>query len=281
MTDFSNTPKPARTTLKKRIYRWLKVGLLLYGIIGIGLYYLQEKMLFQPEVDDRTLPYHFDAKFEELDVPVNATDTMHLVKFFPTDTVRKGVVVYFHGNKQNIQRYAKFAKWFTQKGYEVWMEDYPGYGKSVGERNENILKQQGLQVYRMAQTRYHADSIIIYGKSLGTGIAAYVAANTTQQQLVLETPYPSIPDLFSSYAPIYPTERMSHYKLPIKNYLKDVSSPVTIFHGTSDRVIFYRCAKQLKEVLKKNDRFVTIEGGTHHNLGEFPLFQKVLDSLLR
>ena len=125
-----------------------------------------------------------------------------------------------------------------------------------------------------------SDSIIIFGKSFGTGIAAYVASEKKCQQLILETPYYSIPALFGSYAPIYPTTRMSIYKIPTYQYIQQVKVPVTIFHGTDDGVIPYSNAARLKAVLKPTDEFITIEKGTHHNLNDFPLFRQKLDSLL-
>ncbi len=270
------------TSNRKRIlFRWVKIIVLLYALIGIILFYVQDYILFHPTTIERNIPYKFNMPFEEADLAVNETDTINLVKFFPNDSVRKGVVLYFHGNKGNINRYAKFAANFTNNGYEVWMEDYPGFGKSVGERNEKILYKEAEQVYKLASSRYGKDSIVIYGKSFGTGIAAYVAAVLGCKQLILETPYYSIPALFDSYAPIYPNSRMAKYKIPTNEYLQDIKKPITIFHGTDDGVIRYSCAAKLKEVLKPTDQFITIEKGTHQNLNEFPLFHKVLDSLLR
>ncbi len=269
------------TLNKKKIFRWVKLAALLYGIIGIALYYLQEKFLFHPAALARDYTYKFDVPFKEIEVAFNTTDTISMVQFLPKDSARRGVVLYFHGNRQNINRYARFAGSFTKHGYEVWMEDYPGFGKSVGDRNEKNLYRQALQLYKMAQSRFHEDSIIVYGKSFGTGIAAYVAANSNCGRLVLETPYYSIPALFSCYAPIYPAGRLSRYKIPTYEYLADAAMPVTIFHGTGDWVIPYRCAARLKPLLKPADEFVTIPGGTHHNLAEFDLYNQKLDSLLK
>ena len=266
---------------KKILFRWIKVIVLLYSIIGIALFYLQEYFLFHPKALPGDHQYHFDAPFVEIDLPFSNTDTINMVKFFPKDSTRKGVVIYFHGNKENIERYAKFATNFTKNGYEVWMEDYPGFGKSVGQRTDKILYQQAVQIYKLALTKYHKDSIVIYGKSFGTGIASYLAAVSEAKQLILETPYYSIPALYSCYAPIYPSERMAKYKIPSNEYLMEVKYPVTIFHGTNDGVIPYRCAVKLKAVLKSTDQFITIDGGTHQNLNEFPLFHQKLDSLLQ
>ena len=142
------------------------------------------------------------------------------------------------------------------------------------------MYEQGLQIQKMAASKYGKDSIIIYGKSFGTGIAAYVASESNNKRLILETPYYSIPSLFSCYAPIYPTNKMSTYKIPVNKFLGDVHYPITIFHGTDDGVIPYRNAARLKTVLKPTDEFITIEKGTHHNLNNFDLFKQKLDSLL-
>ncbi len=266
---------------RKTIFRWLKIIILIYCGIGIALYYLQEKFLFHPEKLSNAYVYSFKVPFEEINIPFNKTDTVNMVKFFPEDSVRKGVVVYFHGNRENIERYAKFASNFTKHGYEVWMEDYPGFGKSTGERTEKKMYKQGLEIQKMAAAKYGNDSIIIYGKSFGTGIASYVASATNNKRLILETPYYSIPSLFACYAPIYPTSAMSNYKIPVHEFLQDVDYPVSIFHGTKDGVIPYRNAARLKKVLKPTDEFITIEKGKHNNLNDLDLFKQKLDSLLK
>lgn len=270
-----------KSSKKLKIFkRWLKVFILVYCILGIALYYLQNVFLFHPVVLARDYKFQFDTPFAEAEIPLNKTDTLSLVKFFPTDSVRKGVVIYFHGNKGNINRYSRFATDFTKHGYEVWMEDYPGYGKSVGERTERKLYAQAEQVYRMANSVYQKDSILIYGKSFGTGIAAYLASVKDCKQLILETPYYDIPAVFGCYVPFFPVSRMITYKIPTHEFLQDVKAPITIFHGTSDWVIPYRCAARLKDVLKPTDQFITIEKGSHFGLNKFPLFQQKMDSLL-
>lgn len=253
---------------------------MLYCGIGIVLYYLQDKLLFHPEKLSEAYVYHFKVPFEEVNIPFNDTDTVNMIKFFPADSVRSGVVIYYHGNMDNIERYAKYADNFTKHGYEVWMEDYPGFGKTTGDRTEQKMYGQALQVQKMAAAKFGKDSIVIYGKSLGTGIAAYVASQSDNKRLILETPYYSIPSLFSCYAPIYPTSKMANYKIPTNEFLVDIKYSITIFHGTEDGVIPYRNAARLKEVLKPIDEFITIEKGTHHNLAEFNLYKQKLDSLL-
>ena len=279
MNELPNLPSSNK---KIKWFKWVKILIIIYCVTGIVLYYLQDYILFHPQKLAQDYIFHFDKPFEEINIPVNGMDTINMIKFFPKNGVRRGVVLYFHGNRRNVERYAVYADNFTKNGYEVWMEDYPGYGKSSGERTEEKLYEQALQVQKMAAAKYNTDSIIIFGKSLGTGIAAYVASVTACKKLILETPYYSIPDILSSYGGfIYPLQKIIRYKIPTWQFLQDVKAPVTILHGTSDWVIPYRCAEKLRKYLKPGDEFITIEGGVHNNLNDFKIFHTKLDSLLQ
>ena len=79
---------------KQIIFRWVKIIVLLYCVIGIALFYLQEKFLFHPTELSRDHQFKFNVPFEEVNIPINNTDTVNMVKFFPKDSIRKGVVVY-------------------------------------------------------------------------------------------------------------------------------------------------------------------------------------------
>lgn len=272
--------KEYKVSTKRKVIRWLTVIGFLYGSIGIALFYLQEKFLFHPEPLASDYVFKFNTPFKEINIAINERDTLNLIQFFPENTVPKGVVLYFHGNTGNVIRYEKYVKNFTKDGYEVWMPDYPGFGKTTGKLTEENMDMEAKEVYKLAHSKFAADSIIVYGKSLGTGVASLIAAKYECKRLILETPYYSIPSLFSSYAPIYPTTRMAHFKFPVGENLKEVKAPVTIFHGTADKVIFYRNAARLKKVLKPGDEFITIENGGHNNLNDFPLFHEKLDSVL-
>ena len=265
---------------KNKWLRWLKIIIIVYCSIGIALYYLQEKILFHPKKLDSNYSFSFKQPFQEINIPFNATDTVNMIKFFSQDTVRKGVILYFHGNKKNVEHYARFVPAFTRKGYEVWMPDYPGFGKSTGIRTEQKLYSLAYEVQKMAAAKYDSSSIIVYGKSLGTAPAAYIASLKPCKMLILETPYYSIPSLFGSYAFMYPSSVMSNYNLPTNEFLADVKAPVAIFHGTGDWVVPYRSGVKLKRFLKPSDIFIKIPEGSHNNLSESAIYQHSMDSLL-
>jgi alpha-beta hydrolase superfamily lysophospholipase len=266
---------------KKTVLRWLKTGILLYGAAGIAIYYLQDKVLFHPQ--KLNIDYHwlFTQPFTEKNLPLDSTTVFNMVQFTVPDSARKGVVLYFHGNRENINHYAPFVPYFTRNGYEVWMPDYPGFGKSAGNLTEQVLYEEALQVYKLARAQYQPGQIIIYGKSMGTGIAAQLASIRDCKKLVLETPYYSLVSLVRRVLWMYPLDLMMHFKIPEYEYISKVTAPITLFHGTSDGVIPYGNAVKLKEVLKPGDKFITIEGGSHNDLYSFPLVQKKLDSLLK
>lgn len=268
-----------QVSTKRKIYRVIIVITLIYCSIGIALYHLQENFLFHPVTLPQNFQFKFDVPFKEVNIPMNKTDTLNMIQFLPLDSIPKGVVLYFHGNSDNVIRYAKNAEIFTKKGYEVWMPDYPTYGKTTGELTEENMYLQAKEVYKLAHSKFSSDSIFVYGKSLGTGVASYIAAKEKCAALILETPFYSIPGLFSTYAPIYPTTRMSHFKFPVGEYLEEVTEPVLIFSGTSDKVIPYRNAAKLKKVLKKGDEFITLQNGTHNNVTSFPIFREKIDSV--
>jgi uncharacterized protein len=264
----------------KKIVKWLKITVLAYIIIGIGLFIFQEKFIFHPEKLPSGYQYKFNIPFRQIDLPVSDEKNLSIVQFTVPDSVRKGIVLYFHGNRKNINRYAPNAAHFTRNGYEVWMLDYPGYGKSTGKRTEAVLYEDALTFYKMAISRVSAEHIIIYGKSLGTGIAAQLASVRDCKRLILETPYYSMDALAKHYFFMYPVIPMTKFALPTFQHFEYINAPVSIFHGTSDGVIPYKQAKKLA-AKKAGSELITLDKGEHNNLTTFPLYHHKLDSLLK
>jgi pimeloyl-ACP methyl ester carboxylesterase len=265
----------------KKIWKWVKILAIIYVLGGVALYFLQDYILFHPVTLKRDHNYDFPEKHKDINIPITETSNLNIVQFFSTDILTKGVVLYFHGNKKNISWYAKYPPYFTKYGYEVWIIDYPGFGKSTGKLTEQTLYDWSNYMYMLARSRFSADSIIIYGKSMGTGIAAHLASIQPCKKLILETPYYDYPSVIKHHIPIYPVDWMLHYKIPTNLYLEKVTAPITIFHGTGDYIIPYKNAERLRPVLKPGDEFVTIKGGSHNDLYKFKETVEKLDSLLK
>jgi alpha-beta hydrolase superfamily lysophospholipase len=255
-------------------------SLIIYLGLGLLLNQFQEQLLFQPKVLGTKDSFDFNLKHEELLIPLNKEDSLSMVRFLPASLPSKGTVLYFHGNKKNIGWYARFMPAFTQHGYEVLMIDYPGYGKSRGIFTEKKLYDWAKVAYQIARKRHTADRILIYGKSLGTGIAAQLASVSDCKGLILETPYYDFPSVLTRYIPFYPIRNMLHFQLPTYQYLPLVTAPITLLHGTSDWTVSYSNSKKLLPLLKPGDQLLTIEGAGHNELFEFPPIKNTLDSIL-
>lgn len=265
---------------KKKLFRIIKWTLFSYALLGIAFFYLQNYFLFRPVSIPANQPFQFEQPFKELLLPYNETTKISIVQF-PTKDTAKGVVLYFHGNRTNINRYASANTLFTKNGYEVWMIDYPGYGKSTGPHKEEMFYEFAMQLYKLARGRFQPNQIILYGRSLGSGIATQLASIRDCKQLILETPYYSFPSIIGTYAPIYPMERMIQFKIPTWKYLQEVTAPVLILHGTSDWTIPLRNAEKLRPYLKEKDQFRIIDGGAHNNLWNFEETKKQIEATLQ
>jgi pimeloyl-ACP methyl ester carboxylesterase len=269
---------------KKKLFRWVKVFVLLYCTAGIILYYSQERLIFHPVKVERNTWYHFDQPSTELNLNYDQNTNLNIVEFRatdrPKDSVARGVVLFFHGNAGNIAGWASDAADFTSNGYEVWMMDYPGYGKSTGTFDEPSIYKYSLVFYKLARSRWNPDQIVLCGRSLGSGIAAQLGAVRDCRRLILEAPYYDIPALFRRYLPIYPYGAMLKFHFPTYEYLPRVTAPVTIFHGDRDRTILPSNSEKLRPLLKPGDEYVIIPGAGHNNLNTLPYFRKKLDSLL-
>lgn len=264
--------------MKKRTTRIIAIALIsIYLIGGLLVYFLQEKIMFHPTSLPPDHKFSFDQTYEEMNLPFQGNN-LSIVKFKPASD-RKGIILFFHGNMDNVERYKNYPAYFLRSHYEVWMIDYPGFGKTTGPLSEKILYEEALTMYDIASQDIHSDSIIIYGKSIGTGIASYTAAHRHCGRLILETPYYSMLSLAKHYFPIYPVNWMIRYILSIHDYLKNLSIPVTIFHGRQDEIVPYHQSEKLKKEIPSIE-LVTIDQGSHNDLCTFDLFQKKLDSLL-
>lgn len=258
------------------ILSWI---LAIYLIGGVVLYFLQKKLIFHPEPLAADYTFKYDLPFEEMRIRLNEKATLSAV-LFKADAP-KGMVIYFHGNARNISKYAGKAKHFIEHGYSVLMMDYPGYGKSTGPLTEAAIYANALEMYKVARKFFPPDSILLYGRSLGTGVAAQLATVRDCKRLVLEAPYYSLTDLVMRMAPIYPYGYMLEYKFPTDEYLPKVTAPIVIIHGTDDHTIPLASGKKLEGFLKPGDKFIPIPGADHNNLDNYPAYGKALDIALQ
>ena len=231
---------------KKIIFRWLKIAILLYCVIGIAWYYAQDRLLLHPVKVDQDTTYSFRQPFTELFLNYDTATSLNVMQLRTADSPARGVILFFHDGSGNIGDYTVRSEELTRQGYECWMMDYPGFGKSTGPMSEQRLYDLALVFYKLARSRWKPSQIVIYGQGFGTGIAAQLASVRDCRRLILEEPYYSMTGLLQRYLFLYPVGMMSHYHLPTYSYLQAVTAPVTFIDGDGS----------LRSSLKPGDEWV-------------------------
>ena len=258
-------------------------GLLAFYILSITmLYFFQEKLIFLPTTLAKEYRYEFNEPFEEIFLTADDGAVLNAIHFRRENPY--GVILYFHGNAGDLSRWGSITEFFARKNYDVVVMDYRTYGKSTGRLSEQALFDDGQLFYDYTSQQYEESVITLYGRSLGTAIAAKLASQNRPKRLILETPYYSLMDVAKDRFPFLPLKWLLKYKLNTYEFIKEVDCPVTIFHGTDDHVVPYESGRRLFDVVPGSHKnMVTIEHGEHNNLIRFDTYltgiQAVLDTV--
>jgi alpha-beta hydrolase superfamily lysophospholipase len=249
-----------KTHSKKR--KTLRVAF--YAIFGSYLVFLahfyiwQEWYLLEPKKDPTDMIASTNkGQRDSFTLPkIQGDDAeVHYRRYLTSIIPSKGTIFYLHGNKGDMDRCEFQIDLFLDRGYDVWTMDYRGFGKSVGTMSETALKDDAFRVYSQIIPRDPEKPLIIWGRSFGSGVAAFVAAelvaNRKPQLLVLETPYWSLVDLGQQKCPIIPSV-LFRYRLPTHEFLKSAGCPVHLLHGTRDEKIHSSASDRLLEFCKSN-----------------------------
>jgi hypothetical protein len=249
-------------------------------ILSSGLFYLfPEKFIFQPKMLASDYVFQFDQLFEEHFIKTRDGETLNVL-LFKSPTPSKGFIIYFHGNAGNLQRWGKYAIDFTQLGYDILMVEYRGYGKSTGKPSEVGFYSDAQVVLDWAKENIPFSRLIIYGRSLGSGVATHLAIKNAPDLLILETPFNELKGVINT--PLRPLLSLfpARYHFPNDKNIPLLKCKKVIFHGTLDWIVPLSSALKLKPLLSPDDRFFIIEGGGHRNLNKFKEFKTRLAEVL-
>jgi len=256
----------------------------LFLLIYVLLFLLQDLLIFQSVKLPRDHAYQFTDRFDEYFIPVvnpdQTTDTLNAL-WFRTDSVSRGLIIYFHGNRGNLERWGNNAGPLLKYGYEVLMIDYRGYGKSTGKPGEEAFYLDSRQVYDWARARRTDGKLVLYGRSLGSAVASHLAMEVPCDLLILETPFDELRGVAQPYVESGTWLLPMRYTFSNRDHLKKVKAPVVILHGTDDLIVPLSSALRLKPLLRSPDDFVIIPGGGHRNLRSFPQYEQTLRRVLR
>ena len=266
-----------------KAFRTAVISLFLFGFLGCSLmYFKQENVIFYPEVLPPGFSYSFPGRFEELAWPVEGAviNALHFKAERP-----KGTVLYFHGNAGSLRSWGEIAPDFTGRGYDVVIPDYRGFGKSTGRiRGETMLLRDAEVAYERIKRICPENRIILYGRSVGTGLAVYLAAANRPRMVILESPYYSFLDLAAHHYPLIPRSLLRallRYPLRTDRWIAKVECPVYLFHGERDEIIPHEASVRLIPLIRSERVLITIPAGGHNDLGEHALYHRQLDRILK
>ena len=252
--------------------------ILVYAAICISFFFFQHLAFFRPEKLTNSFQYKYPFPFEELDFNMEDGGSINAIFFKVPNSL--GVVYYLKGNSKSIKGWGKFAKDFVSNGYDFFMMDYRGFGKSKGKRTQAKLFNDANYIYKWLAQSYPEDKIILYGRSWGSGIAARIASWNKPAKLILDSPYFSFFYNVNRYLFFTPLKWILKYDIRTDQYLETVECPIHIIHGSHDRLISFAQSEKLKALFPTKINLHKIEGGRHNNLPDYHEFFEILYSIL-
>ncbi|MGB0390254.1 MAG: alpha/beta fold hydrolase [Salibacteraceae bacterium] len=246
--------------------------------ILIVLYSRQEKMIFLGDKLEKTHIFNFPGEYEERFYNPEEGVSIHGLLFRVPDS--KGIVFYFHGHMGSIASWGQWASMFQDKGWDVFIGDYRGYGKSTGViEHEHSIHKDAQYIYDRIIPEYKDKRVILYGRSLGTGIASNLALAVNPEKLILSTPYYNFEEVVSHHYPLLPISLLLKYKFRNDLCLAKLKIPIYLFHGTEDDYVPYESSVKLAKIGSHID-FTSIPGATHSDFAGFPEFLNKMSELL-
>jgi fermentation-respiration switch protein FrsA (DUF1100 family) len=251
------------------VLKWLVVtaSLLYVGALAV-LFFAQRAFIYPIPQTTRTPPEA--AGFGEAEEHVlTADDGAKIILWHVPSKPGHRVVLYFHGNGEVLAWLVPRFREITADGTGLVAMSDRGYGGSTGSPSESALLRDGAAAYDFARARYDADSIVVWGFSLGTGVAVAVAAERAAGGLILEAPYTSITDLAARAFPFLPVRPFVRDSFHSDQRIARVTAPLLIMHGAQDPVIPIAFGEKLFALAHEPKQFVRFPEGGHNDLGNF------------
>jgi alpha-beta hydrolase superfamily lysophospholipase len=270
MTDLSLRPHERLAAPRAPWRRWLvRAAIIILALCALAyaaaigyMWTRQESLLFAPDVlpPGHRFAVEDDVQEVSVDVPGAKLSALHLRLPNP-----RGVVFFLHGNTGSLERWFEDAHFFRRANFDVFMLDYRGYGKSSGHiESEAQLHSDVLAAWQSVAPQYEGKRRVILGRSLGTALAAQLAAAVKPDLTVLVSPYRSMEGLVGEMYPWVPSLAL-RYPLHTDDAVKQIRTPLLIVHGERDTFIKPAHARALA-ALSPEARLVLVPDAGHGNI---------------
>lgn len=266
----------------RKLLRYSAIALLsAYVILCLGYYFFQQYFLFT-HTTPSNYSYNFAGKFEERNIQTRDGKKLNGLLFRADSS--KGLIFYLHGGGHTLEQWGKYAKTYTALGYDIFMLDYRGFGKSEGKRpTQKQLYSDVQEAYNDLEKTYSENKIVVLGYSLGTAPAAKIASDNHPRLLILQAPYYSgsaaVKNNYPLLQAIIPSFLLK-YKLKTYEFIGKVQSPIVIIHGDNDKTFNVKQAYRLQQLFKSGDELIVLKGQGHKGFTENPDYVQALQRVL-
>jgi fermentation-respiration switch protein FrsA (DUF1100 family) len=236
-----------------------------YVVFGLLVFLRQDSILYYPERQITYTPQAIGLEFE--DVTFKTADGLKLNGWFVPADEAEYTVLFCHGNAGNIMHRLDSVDIFHKLPMNCFVFDYRGYGKSEGKVSEKGMYLDAEAAYKwlIEEKQISPEEIIIFGRSLGGSVAAYLASKLEAAGLVIESAFTSYVDAGKKFYPYLPVRLFARYSYDTIGYLKKVNRPVMVIHSADDEIIAFEFGQKLYKMANEPKKFIEITGG--HNDG--------------
>jgi fermentation-respiration switch protein FrsA (DUF1100 family) len=241
-----------------------------YVLLGVLLFLMQERMVFLANLPGRQLEATpRDAGFDYVDVSMKTADGISLHGWYVYAPNPRGTVLFLHGNAGNISHRLDSIAIFHELGLDTFIIDYRGYGQSEGKPGEEGTYRDAEAAWEYLVTERGQDParIVVFGRSLGGGVAAWLATRHKAAALIVESSFTSAVDMAAHLYPFMPVRLISRLQYPVADYVARAESPVLIVHSRNDEIIPFAMGEALYAAAPAPKAFIELAGD--HNNGFF------------
>lgn len=235
------------------------------ALVGGMLYLQQPSMVFIPMQDHAAVPTDWGLAYE--DVTLETSDGVSLHAWYIPRKDARQVVLFFHGNAGNISHRGDSVRIFHELGFNVFIVDYRGYGKSEGEPSEAGIYEDAQTAWRYltGERGFGDGDIVLFGRSLGGVVAASLAAEVEPGALIVESSFTSARDVARAVFPLISRVTVLRFQFPTLEFLARSKAPLMVLHSREDDIIPFAMGERLYHEANEPKVFYEMQGG--HNAG--------------
>ena len=247
--------------------KWLLIAAALtYGGLLALMYVFQRALMYFPDTT-RIAPAQAGLP-QAQEVALQSADGETLIAWHVPPRGDKPVVIYFQGNAEGLAARVERFSWLTADGTGLLALAYRGYGGSTGKPTEAGLIRDAVAAYAFARARYPAKRIVLFGESLGTGVAVALAAGHEIGGLILDAPFTSAAEVGAAAYPFAPVRWLMKDKFHSDERIGRVSAPLLVMHGEGDSIIPIKFGERLFALAREPKRFARFPQGDHVDLDD-------------